>query len=140
LVAFVLPSSISSRQLVYTSSVALLGAGKVRTPCHCPFLIAASAVNHAIFSLMPFMQTTLAAELSKKLSVPSYSFDALFWRPGWSQAPVEEFQTSVKKLVEDHHEGWIIDGDYDSKLGEVASWLEEQATDVICESLPGVAL
>jgi hypothetical protein len=47
-------------------------------------------------------------------------------------APAEELQASVKKLAEDHPEGWIIDGNYEVKLGETETWLEELTTDVIC--------
>jgi adenylate kinase family enzyme len=84
-----------------------------------------------------YAQTTLGAELSEKLSIPHFSIDALFWRPGWTETPVEEFRASVKKLAEDHPEGWIIDGNYEGKLGEVGPWLEGLATDVICMiSLP----
>jgi adenylate kinase family enzyme len=78
------------------------------------------------------VQTTLGAELSEKLGIPHYSIDSLFWRPGWTETPVEELRANVKKLVEDHPEGWIIDGNYKGKLGEIGPWLEELATDVIC--------
>jgi hypothetical protein len=59
-------------------------------------------------------KSTLARELGKRLGLPVYHLDALFWRPGWVPTPREEWRGIQSQLVQ--QERWIIDGNYDSTL------------------------
>jgi adenylate kinase family enzyme len=51
------------------------------------------------------------------MGVPFHELDALFWRPGWTESPADEFRARVDLLVVT--EGWVIDGSYQSKLGDL---------------------
>jgi len=75
-------------------------------------------------------KTTLGRALSRTLGVPFVELDALHHGPNWAEAPVAEFQASVGSALDDER-GWVVDGNYDSKLGarfldraELVVWLD----------------
>ncbi|HSC51533.1 MAG TPA: AAA family ATPase [Gaiellaceae bacterium] len=63
-------------------------------------------------------KTTFARELARRLEVPSVELDALHHGPNWAEPTDEEFRARVRQAIEAAPEGWVIDGNYDSKLGE----------------------
>ena len=77
-------------------------------------------------------QTTLGARISKLLNIPHISLDTLHWGPDWRACPADEFRAKVQeKLDETAETGWIIDGSYVSKIGNI---IKDNATDIICKS------
>ncbi|MBN2795630.1 MAG: DNA topology modulation protein [Clostridia bacterium] len=52
--------------------------------------------------------------LNKKLDIPVYHLDSLFWKANWVPTPQEEWDTIQKELVK--KEKWIIDGNYAGTL------------------------
>lgn len=77
------------------------------------------------------LQTTLGARLSKLLNIPHIKLDILHWGPNWQACPADEFRAKVQeKLDESAETGWVIDGSYVSKLGNL---VKDNATDIICE-------
>ncbi|KAF9653303.1 hypothetical protein BDM02DRAFT_3087445 [Thelephora ganbajun] len=74
-------------------------------------------------------RTTLGARLSKLLNIPHTSLDTLHWGPSWRACPADEFRAKVQeKLNETAETGWIIDGSYVSKIGNI---VKDSATDII---------
>lgn len=66
------------------------------------------------------------------MDIPHTSLDTLHWEPNWRACPADEFRAKVQvKLDEAAETGWIIDGSYVSKLGNI---MKDNATDIICES------
>jgi adenylate kinase family enzyme len=61
--------------------------------------------------------TVFSRELAARLDVPFYELDALFWLPGWTETPAEEFRALVQPIVAT--ETWVIDGSYQGKLGDL---------------------
>jgi adenylate kinase family enzyme len=61
--------------------------------------------------------TVFARELAARLDVPFHELDALFWRPGWTETPAEEFRALVEPIVAT--DAWVIDGSYQGKLGDL---------------------
>jgi len=61
-------------------------------------------------------KSTLASELGAGLGLPVYHLDKLFWRPGWVEAPLEEFDAKLAELLKT--ECWIMDGNYNRTLPE----------------------
>jgi adenylate kinase family enzyme len=61
--------------------------------------------------------TRFSRELATRLDVPFYELDALFWRPGWTETPADEFRALVEPIVAT--EAWVIDGSYQGKLGDL---------------------
>lgn len=57
-------------------------------------------------------KTTVGRQLAEVLGVPFYEMDALYWRPGWREAPRDEFRTQLESIV--GGDGWVIDGNYDA--------------------------
>lgn len=61
--------------------------------------------------------TTVGRELARRLGVPFYELDALFWKPGWVESTSEELRARVEPIVAT--DGWVIDGSYQSKIGQL---------------------
>ncbi|KDQ11127.1 hypothetical protein BOTBODRAFT_35660 [Botryobasidium botryosum FD-172 SS1] len=72
-------------------------------------------------------KTTTGNLLSAVLGIPYFALDELFWRPNWGETPRDVFRDKVSSVIE-QHESWIIDGNYNSRLGDTVSGA---ATDVI---------
>ncbi|KAI0358708.1 hypothetical protein OH77DRAFT_1208164 [Trametes cingulata] len=73
-------------------------------------------------------KSTLAQELSAILNVPYISLDVLFFAPGWRERPGDDFRAAVRAALDGNPRGWIVDGNYTSKLGGIVS---DEATDII---------
>jgi len=64
-------------------------------------------------------KSTLAKQLSERLTLPVIELDELFWRPGPTPTPPDDWQHTHDQLI--GHDRWIIDGDlgeYDNRLDE----------------------
>ena len=75
-------------------------------------------------------KTTLAQALARRLGLEHVELDALHHDPGWTPAPAELLQERVRGALDDAR-GWVVDGNYDSKLGalvldraELIVWLD----------------
>lgn len=55
-------------------------------------------------------KSTLARQLGDLLGLEVYHLDALYWKPGWTETPKDEWHKVVDELVQ--RERWIIDGNY----------------------------
>ncbi len=63
-------------------------------------------------------KSTFAAELARRLGLAYVELDALHHGPNWSEPTAEEFRATVRAAMAASPEGWVIDGNYDTKLGE----------------------
>jgi adenylate kinase family enzyme len=70
-------------------------------------------------------KSTFAAELAERLGVTHIELDALHHGPNWSAPTAEELQATVMAAMAAAPEGWVIDGNYDSKLGEAVTGAAE---------------
>jgi adenylate kinase family enzyme len=61
-------------------------------------------------------KTTFAQELARRLELPYVELDALHHGPNWSEPTDEEFCARVREAMTPA--GWVIDGNYEAKLGE----------------------
>jgi adenylate kinase family enzyme len=64
-------------------------------------------------------KSTFGAELARRLNLSFIELDALHHGPNWSAPTSEEFQATVRAVMDAASEGWVIDGNYDSKLGDM---------------------
>jgi adenylate kinase family enzyme len=62
-------------------------------------------------------KSTIARDLARRWGLTYIELDALHWGPNWSQPTPEDFQTRVREAMTAAPNGWVIDGNYDSKLG-----------------------
>ena len=62
-------------------------------------------------------KTTFARELARRLEVPYVELDALHHDANWTEAGAEELQARVRAAMDAAPDGWVIDGNYESKLG-----------------------
>jgi adenylate kinase family enzyme len=63
-------------------------------------------------------KSTFGAELARRLGLTFVELDALHHGPNWAEPTSDEFRARVREVMAGAPAGWVIDGDYDSKLGE----------------------
>ena len=64
-------------------------------------------------------KTTVSQRLAGKLGVPHIEIDALHHDSGWNEAPAEVLQARVQAAFDAAPDGWVADGNYRSKLGNL---------------------
>jgi adenylate kinase family enzyme len=64
-------------------------------------------------------KTTVSRRLAEMLGVPHIELDALHHDAGWQEAPAEILQARVRGALEAASDGWVVDGNYRSKLGSL---------------------
>jgi adenylate kinase family enzyme len=64
-------------------------------------------------------KTTVSGRLARKLGVPHIEIDALHHDAGWNEAPAELLQARVRAAFDAAPDGWVADGNYRSKLGNL---------------------
>jgi adenylate kinase family enzyme len=62
-------------------------------------------------------KTTFGRRLAERLDVPFVELDSLVHGPGWAETPDEELRALVTPILAG--EGWVIDGAYRRKLGDL---------------------
>jgi adenylate kinase family enzyme len=62
-------------------------------------------------------KTTFSRELAERLGVPYLELDAIHHGPNWTEASADELQARVCEFIAGASDGWVIDGNYESKLG-----------------------
>jgi adenylate kinase family enzyme len=78
-------------------------------------------------------KTTVSRELAAHLGVPHVELDALHHDAGWNEAPAELLQERVVAALAAAHDGWVVDGNYFGKLGDLVIG---QADTVVWLDLP----
>jgi adenylate kinase family enzyme len=78
-------------------------------------------------------KSTVAAELASRLGLTYIELDALHHGPNWSEPTAEEFQGIVHEAMEQAPDGWVIDGNYESKLGNL---VVDKADTIVWLDLP----
>jgi adenylate kinase family enzyme len=63
-------------------------------------------------------KSTFARELASRLDLPYIELDALHHGPNWSEPTAEEFRAKVQGAMDAAPDGWVIDGNYEVKLGD----------------------
>src|SRR5690606_13125255 len=63
-------------------------------------------------------KTTFSAALARRLGLAFIELDALHHGPNWSAPEAEEFRARVRAAMDAAPDGWVIDGSYDTKLGD----------------------
>lgn len=64
-------------------------------------------------------KSRLAAAISDVLGVPRLELDAVFWDADWTYRDLGEAQALVRRFVEANPGGWVIDGNWTSRLGGI---------------------
>jgi adenylate kinase family enzyme len=61
-------------------------------------------------------KTRLARTAGAALGLAVLELDAVFWDAGWQHRDVEEARALVRAFVAAHPEGWVVEGNWSSKL------------------------
>jgi adenylate kinase family enzyme len=78
-------------------------------------------------------KSTVALALARRLGIAYIELDALHHGPNWSEPTAEEFRVRVGEVMESAPGGWVIDGNYDSKLGDL---VVDEADTIVWLNLP----
>jgi adenylate kinase family enzyme len=57
-------------------------------------------------------KTTLGRELGGRLGVPFLELDSVFHQPNWTPLERDEFRRQVQSFIDEHPDGWVLDGNY----------------------------
>jgi adenylate kinase family enzyme len=87
-------------------------------------------------------KTRLARRLARQLGVTHVELDELHHGPNWTEASAEELRAKVCAALAAAPDGWVVDGNYGTKLGDLvlgqadtAVWLDPPFPTVIRRSL-----
>jgi adenylate kinase family enzyme len=64
-------------------------------------------------------KTTVSRRLAERLGVPHIELDSLHHDAGWTEAPPDVLQARVRAAFAAASEGWVCDGNYRTKLGDL---------------------
>ena len=64
-------------------------------------------------------KSRLAARVSTVLGVPRLELDAVFWDADWTFRDLDEAHRIITEFVAAHPEGWVMDGNWTSRLGDL---------------------
>jgi adenylate kinase family enzyme len=78
-------------------------------------------------------KTTTSRCLAERLGVPFIELDALHHGPNWTEATGEELQARIETAIAAAPDGWVIDGNYGSKIGD---FVLERADTLVWLDLP----
>lgn len=55
-------------------------------------------------------KSTVSKRISKKFNLPLINLDQLYWKPGWTRTPREEWRKKVEDLA--RKDKWVMEGNY----------------------------
>jgi hypothetical protein len=64
-------------------------------------------------------KTTFLQGVARRLDLPHVELDALHHGPNWSEPTDEIFRARVRGAMDAAPDGWVIDGNYEGKLGDL---------------------
>jgi adenylate kinase family enzyme len=64
-------------------------------------------------------KTTLGRALAERLELPFLEVDAVHHGPNWTEASADQLQARVREFMARSPDGWVIDGNYEGKLGSL---------------------
>ncbi|WP_454300659.1 toxin [Salana multivorans] len=62
-------------------------------------------------------KTTLGRAAARRLGVAHLELDAVFWDSDWTFRDLDEARRMVREFADEHPEGWVADGTWESRLG-----------------------
>jgi adenylate kinase family enzyme len=80
-------------------------------------------------------KSELARLLGERLGIPVLHLDALFWGPGWTPTPADEWE--ARQRAELAAESWVVDSQFDDM---VPDWVEAADTVVFVDASPARCL
>ena len=78
-------------------------------------------------------KTSTSRRLAELLGVPFIELDALHHGPNWAEPTPEDFRARVEAAIAQAPDGWVIDGSYASKIGDLVL---ERADTLVWLDLP----
>lgn len=64
-------------------------------------------------------KSRLAAAVAARTGLPRLDLDAVFWDAGWTYRDLDEALGLIRGFVAAHPDGWVSDGNWTSRLGDL---------------------
>jgi len=64
-------------------------------------------------------KSRLAEVVAARVGLARLELDAVFWDEGWTYRDLDEAQGRVRAFLAAHPEGWVADGNWNSRLGDL---------------------
>lgn len=64
-------------------------------------------------------KSVLADRVSARTGLPRLELDAVFWDADWRMRNLDEARARVREFVRQHPDGWVADGNWTSRLGDM---------------------
>jgi adenylate kinase family enzyme len=64
-------------------------------------------------------KSRLAAQIAEKRGLARLELDAVFWDANWTRRDLDEGRQLVRDFLDAHPEGWVIDGNWHSKVNDL---------------------
>ncbi|WP_223878346.1 AAA family ATPase [Microbacterium radiodurans] len=64
-------------------------------------------------------KSVLAARVAERTGLARLELDAVFWDAGWRMRDLDEARGLVRRFVADYPDGWVVDGNWTTRLGEL---------------------
>lgn len=61
-------------------------------------------------------KTTLAQQVAQATGLAHLELDELFWSENWTYRDLEEAHSALKAFQAEHPEGWVMDGNWNTRL------------------------
>lgn len=64
-------------------------------------------------------KSVLAERVAARTGLARLELDAVFWDAGWRMRDLDEARGIVRRFVADHPDGWVVDGNWTTRLGDL---------------------
>ncbi|MFT4050684.1 MAG: toxin [Microbacterium sp.] len=116
-----MPSPPASRRNSSTPGTkASDGAGSAPDPAESEEF-AASPRRIRIVGASGSGKSHLATRVSDRTGLPRLDLDAVFWDAGWTHRDLGEALGIVREFLAEHPDGWVADGNWNTRLGGLMS-------------------
>ncbi len=92
-----------------------------------------SDLGHKILVAGQGGKSTLARAIAVDRGLPYIEMDALTYEPNWVAVPADEFRVRVRAAMDDHPDGWVIDG---NQAGSLRGMVAKEAETVVFVNIP----
>ncbi|MCR2827330.1 toxin, partial [Microbacterium sp. zg.Y909] len=76
-------------------------------------------------------KTRLAQQVAADVGLARLELDAVFWDAGWQYRDLTEAHARVRRFVADHPDGWVIDGNWNTRLGDLLAPGSPDGPDIV---------
>lgn len=78
-------------------------------------------------------KSSLARGLADALNIFYIELDSINWLENWESMGESKFRNEISTLISEHEDGWVVDGSYHQRLGEL---VRDKADTIVFLKIP----